>query len=214
MTHFDFKCLLPALLHVEDRMSMAHGLESRVPLLDHPLIEFAATLPADIKFEGGQTKHLLKTACAGVLPAPLIERRDKMGFPVPLKEWFEGELRDMIIDVFPGPPAPETVHTSMARLSSRTSTRFPGSRARLGASSASRSGTRHFTTERTTIARWTTWTRTTTEWDNSIESLHHRRPRSGGLARRGTSARTGATMFWSSTTLPPVGGSIYRDIHG
>ena len=45
MTHFDFKCLLPALLHVEDRMSMAHGLESRVPLLDHPLIEFAATVP-------------------------------------------------------------------------------------------------------------------------------------------------------------------------
>ena len=41
MTHFDFKCLLPALLQVEDRMSMAHGLESRVPLLDHPLVEFA-----------------------------------------------------------------------------------------------------------------------------------------------------------------------------
>ena len=100
MTHFDFKCLLPALLHVEDRMSMAHGLESRVPLLDHPLIEFAATLPADVKFEGGQTKQILKTAFAGVLPAPLLERRDKMGFPVPLKEWFEGELRDMIIDVF------------------------------------------------------------------------------------------------------------------
>ena len=100
MTHFDFKCLLPALLHVEDRMSMAHGLESRVPLLDHPLVEFAATLPADIKFEGGQTKHLLKTACADVLPSPLIERRDKMGFPVPLKEWFAGELRDMVTDVF------------------------------------------------------------------------------------------------------------------
>ena len=100
MTHFDFKCLLPALLHVEDRMSMAHGLESRVPLLDHPLIEFAATLPADVKFEGGQTKHLLKTACADVLPAPLIERRDKMGFPVPLREWFAGELRGMITDVF------------------------------------------------------------------------------------------------------------------
>ena len=47
MTHFDFKCLLPALLHVEDRMSMAHGLESRVPFLDHPLVEFAATVPAD-----------------------------------------------------------------------------------------------------------------------------------------------------------------------
>ena len=100
MTHFDFKCLLPALLHVEDRMSMAHGLESRVPLLDHPLIEFAATLPADIKFEGGQTKHLLRMAYADVLPAPLLNRRDKMGFPVPLKEWFTGELRDMIADVF------------------------------------------------------------------------------------------------------------------
>ena len=53
MTHFDFKCLLPALLHVEDRMSMAHGLESRVPILDHPLVEFAATAPADVKFEAG-----------------------------------------------------------------------------------------------------------------------------------------------------------------
>ena len=100
MTHFDFKCLLPALLHVEDRMSMAHGLESRVPLLDHPLIEFAATLPADVKFEGGQAKHLLKTAYADVLPATLLQRRDKMGFPVPLKEWFGGELRDMVADIF------------------------------------------------------------------------------------------------------------------
>ena len=62
MTHFDFKCLLPALLQVEDRMSMAHGLESRVPLLDHPLIEFLATVPADVKFEGGRMKHLLKRA--------------------------------------------------------------------------------------------------------------------------------------------------------
>ena len=61
MTHFDFKCLLPALLHVEDRMSMAHGLESRVPLLDHPLVEFLATVPADVKFKGGQMKQLMKS---------------------------------------------------------------------------------------------------------------------------------------------------------
>jgi asparagine synthase (glutamine-hydrolysing) len=100
MTHFDFKCLLPALLHVEDRMSMAHGLESRVPMLDHPLIEFAATVPADIKFEGGQMKHLLKTTFADILPEALLRRRDKMGFPVPLKEWFDGELHDMVQDVF------------------------------------------------------------------------------------------------------------------
>ena len=93
MTHFDFKCLLPALLHVEDRMSMAHGLESRVPLLDHPLVEFAATVPADVKFAGGETKHLLKRAFGGELPKPILNRRDKMGFPVPLKEWFAGELQ-------------------------------------------------------------------------------------------------------------------------
>jgi asparagine synthase (glutamine-hydrolysing) len=100
MTHFDFKCLLPALLQVEDRMSMAHGLESRVPLLDHPLIEFAATVPADVKFQGGRMKHLLKLAYSAQLPPAIAERRDKMGFPVPLKEWFSGELRDLVQDTF------------------------------------------------------------------------------------------------------------------
>jgi asparagine synthase (glutamine-hydrolysing) len=100
MSHFDFKCLLPALLQVEDRMSMAHGLESRVPLLDHPLIEFAATVPADVKFAGGRMKHLLKLAYGSELPQAIAERRDKMGFPVPLKEWFSGELRDFIQDTF------------------------------------------------------------------------------------------------------------------
>lgn len=100
MTHFDFKCLLPALLHVEDRMSMAHGLESRVPLLDHPLVEFAATIPADVKFEGGHMKHLLKTTFKDVLPSEIVNRRDKMGFPVPLKEWFSGELRGEVTDIF------------------------------------------------------------------------------------------------------------------
>ena len=100
MSHFDFKCLLPALLQVEDRMSMAHGLESRVPLLDHPLIEFLATVPADVKFEGGRMKHLLRLAYAAELPVAIANRRDKMGFPVPLKEWFAGELRDLVQDTF------------------------------------------------------------------------------------------------------------------
>ncbi len=100
MTHFDFKCLLPALLQVEDRMSMAHGLESRVPLLDHPLIEFLATVPADVKFAGGQMKHLLKLAYADELPPQIANRRDKMGFPVPLAEWFAGDLREFVQDIF------------------------------------------------------------------------------------------------------------------
>ena len=100
MTHFDFKCLLPALLQVEDRMSMAHGLESRVPLLDHSIVEFAATIPADLKFKGGQMKHFIKSTFGSDLPREIVDRRDKMGFPVPLKEWFSGELRDMVGDVF------------------------------------------------------------------------------------------------------------------
>lgn len=100
MTHFDFKCLLPALLHVEDRMSMAHGLESRVPFLDHPLVEFAATIPANIKFPGGKMKYLLKKTFEPQIPKKILNRRDKMGFPVPLKEWFSGPLRDFIYDIF------------------------------------------------------------------------------------------------------------------
>ncbi len=100
MTHFDFKCLLPALLNVEDRMAMAHGLESRVPFLDHPLVEFAATVPADVKFEGGNMKHLIKQSFGDKLPTSITSRRDKMGFPVPLKEWFGGELKDFVSDTF------------------------------------------------------------------------------------------------------------------
>jgi asparagine synthase (glutamine-hydrolysing) len=100
MTHFDFKCLLPALLQVEDRMSMAHGLESRVPLLDSSIVEFAATIPADVKFKGGRMKHFIKSTFGTDLPPDLMARRDKMGFPVPLQEWFTGELHDMVGDIF------------------------------------------------------------------------------------------------------------------
>ncbi len=110
MTHFDFKCLLPALLQVEDRMSMAHGLESRVPLLDHPLIEFLATVPADVKFAGGRMKHLLKLAYGHQLPPAIAERRDKMGFPVPLKEWFGGELHGFVQDIF----RPQAAHAPVS----------------------------------------------------------------------------------------------------
>jgi asparagine synthase (glutamine-hydrolysing) len=107
MTHFDFKTLLPALLQVEDRVSMAHGLESRVPLLDHPLVELAATMPADVKFKDGHLKHVLKTAFAEVLPDAVRERRDKMGFPVPLQEWIArgGPVREFVVDTLSSEPA-------------------------------------------------------------------------------------------------------------
>ena len=100
MTHFDFKTLLPALLHVEDRVSMAHGLESRVPFLDHPLVEFAARIPPTVKFKGGRMKHVLRNALGKVLPASIEKRTDKMGFPVPLAEWFREGLREFLHDTF------------------------------------------------------------------------------------------------------------------
>lgn len=100
MTHFDFKTLLPALLQVEDRVSMAHGLESRVPFLDHPLVEFAATMPADVKFKDGTLKQVLKNAMRPLLPESILERKDKMGFPTPLTEWFKNEAREFVQDTF------------------------------------------------------------------------------------------------------------------
>lgn len=100
MTHFDFKTLLPALLHVEDRVSMAHGLESRVPLLDHPIVEFAATMPADIKFKNGDTKHILKNVARTLIPSEIVDRKDKMGFPTPFNEWAKGEAFSFVRDIF------------------------------------------------------------------------------------------------------------------
>jgi asparagine synthase (glutamine-hydrolysing) len=100
MTHFDFKSLLPALLQVEDRMSMAHGLESRVPFLDHNLVEFAATMPADVKFKDGMLKMALVRAMRQEIPDIVANRKDKMGFPVPLTEWAKTELKDFIVGIF------------------------------------------------------------------------------------------------------------------
>ncbi len=105
MSHFDFKTLLPALLHVEDRVSMAHGVESRVPLLDHPLVELAATIPADIKFASGQLKHVMRSAFGAFVPDRILARTDKMGFPTPLTEFAQGAARGFVRDVFSCPAA-------------------------------------------------------------------------------------------------------------
>ena len=100
MTNFDFKTLLPALLHIEDRVSMAHGLESRVPFLSHKLVEFAATIPADIKFKNGTLKRTLIKSLKQELPEEILNRKDKMGFPVPLNEWLNNGLRSFAYDIF------------------------------------------------------------------------------------------------------------------
>lgn len=99
MTHFDFKTLLPALLHLEDRMSMAHGIESRVPFLDKELVEFAATIPANIKMKDGDLKYILKESMHKYVPQIIKKRQDKMGFPTPFARWAKVETRDYIMDI-------------------------------------------------------------------------------------------------------------------
>lgn len=99
MTHFDFKTLLPALLQVEDRMSMAHGLESRVPFLDKELVEFAATIPANIKMKNGNMKYILREAMKDYIPSEVLNRKDKMGFPTPFARWAQGDTKDFILDI-------------------------------------------------------------------------------------------------------------------
>jgi asparagine synthase (glutamine-hydrolysing) len=100
MTHFDQKTLLPALLQVEDRVSMAVSLESRVPFLDTRIVDLITTAPPKIKFKGGKSKFLLKEAMRDILPKAIVDRKDKMGFPVPLKEWMEGGVvRDFVSEI-------------------------------------------------------------------------------------------------------------------
>jgi asparagine synthase (glutamine-hydrolysing) len=99
MLNYDMMTGLPSLLHVEDRVSMAVSLESRVPLLDPRIVEFIARVPPRIKFKGGEMKYLFKRAIRDWLPPTVLERRDKMGFPVPLQLWARGRARDFFHDV-------------------------------------------------------------------------------------------------------------------
>ncbi len=99
MTYFDQNTLLPALLQIEDRVGMSVSIESRVPLLDYRIVDLVRSIPPVLKFQGGKTKHLLKKSISNWLPSKIINRKDKMGFPVPLKEWMiKGIVRDFVGD--------------------------------------------------------------------------------------------------------------------
>lgn len=84
--------VIPSLLHYEDRNSMAFSIEARTPFLDYRLIEYALTLPGPEKVRDGQTKWLFRRAMEGVTPAPVLERKDKMGYSTPVDGWFRNGL--------------------------------------------------------------------------------------------------------------------------
>jgi asparagine synthase (glutamine-hydrolysing) len=82
-------------------MSMANSIETRVPLLDHKLVTFAATIPPEMHLRGGVTKSLFKRAMRGVLPDAVIDR-PKRGFAVPLGHWFRGKLGPYVHELLLG----------------------------------------------------------------------------------------------------------------
>ena len=105
MMRFDFETYLPEdVLTKVDRMSMAHSIESRVPLLDNTVIDYAASLPSRFKIHAGRRKHVLKEALRPLLPAGILDRR-KQGFGIPLGTWFRGGLTDLFSDVLESPRA-------------------------------------------------------------------------------------------------------------
>ena len=92
------------LLVKVDIASMAHSLEARSPFLDHEFMQFAATIPANLKIRGGTKKYILKRALADRLPNDIL-RRPKMGFGVPIDHWLRHELRELVHDTLLAPRA-------------------------------------------------------------------------------------------------------------
>jgi len=99
MVNYDIVASLPALLQVEDRVTMANSLESRVPLLDHRIVDLITTMPPRMKFKGAEMKYILKKSVKDLLPAKIFHRKDKMGFPVPLHIWARNQAREFFCDI-------------------------------------------------------------------------------------------------------------------
>jgi len=90
--YFDARTFLHGLLVVEDKLSMAHSIESRVPFLDNDLVEYALRIPSKLKLNNGVGKYIFKKAMQGLLPDEVLTRR-KQGFTPPDASWYRGPLR-------------------------------------------------------------------------------------------------------------------------
>lgn len=90
---------IPALLHYEDRNSMAFSMESRVPFLDYRLVEFCIGLPYDQKINADTTKVIMRKALKGILPDEITYRRDKKGYPTPFARWLREDIKNDVSDI-------------------------------------------------------------------------------------------------------------------
>ena len=98
LLYTDIKTYLLELLMKQDQMSMAASIESRVPFLDHKLVEFTTSLPLNLKLKGFDTKRILRMAMRGKIPDPILSR-SKKGFPVPIAKWFKDDYSRMVKDI-------------------------------------------------------------------------------------------------------------------
>jgi asparagine synthase (glutamine-hydrolysing) len=93
---------LPRWLRMEDRMSMASSVESRLPFMDYRLVEFAFHLPDDLKLQKGYNKYVLRQSMRNLLPSQMVETRTKLPFKAPFAAWLRGSWRPMIQDLLGG----------------------------------------------------------------------------------------------------------------
>jgi asparagine synthase (glutamine-hydrolysing) len=94
----DIKTWLPDDLLIKvDRMSMAHGLEARVPYLDNRMVDFALSIPSWLKIKGFKRKYIFKKAVSNILPDEIV-KRSKRGFELPISHWFRNELKDFVLE--------------------------------------------------------------------------------------------------------------------
>ena len=111
----DQKTYLVELLMKQDQMSMAASIESRVPYLDHALVEFAARIPDRLKIAGRTQKHILKAAVSDLLPRAIVHRK-KMGFPTPLAEWLRDARAEPLYARLRAPDGLLAAHLDLQRM--------------------------------------------------------------------------------------------------
>jgi asparagine synthase (glutamine-hydrolysing) len=116
-----FQSQLPTILQQYDRCSMAHGVECRMPFMDHRIVEYIFSLPEESLIGGGYTKRVLREAIRGLVPDSTRLNKTKIGFNAPLVEWFAGPLRELMCDILASRDCRESAYFNGRDLSERFS---------------------------------------------------------------------------------------------